>query len=61
MHDNCFFVGARRILDWAMQAVVLTTAKLQKPWWVDIGQSSSKFSWSTYPEILMICGTKMPL
>ena len=30
MHDSCFFEDARRILEWAMQAVALTTAKLAK-------------------------------
>ena len=30
MHDNCFSVDARMILEWAMPAVTLTTAKLQK-------------------------------
>ena len=30
MHDNCFSVDDRRILEWAVQAVTLTTAKLKK-------------------------------
>ena len=46
---------------WGKQAVVLTTAKLQKLGWVNFWQSSSKLSWSTYPEIFMVCETMMPL
>ena len=34
----------------AMQALVLNTAKLHKLGWVNFWQSSSEFSWSTYPK-----------
>ena len=39
MQDNCFSLDARRILEWAMQTLTLTTAKLPKLGWVNLAQN----------------------
>ena len=41
--------------------MTLSAAKLEKIGSVNFGISSSELSWSTHPEMLMACGTSMPL
>ena len=43
MHGKCLLVDARRILEWAMKTVALTTAKLPKLGWVNFWPPGSKY------------------
>ena len=61
MQDICLLVDARMILKWAVHSVNVTAAKVQKRGQVNIWDPCSKFSRSTYPEILIFCVTKMAL